>query len=403
MKAWPQYDEEQIADVVSVLRSGKVNAWTGPHVADFEAAYANYLGREHAVAVANGTVALDLALHAINLQPGDEVVVTPRSFVASAACVALAGGVPVFAEIDRDSQNITAATIAEKITPKTKAVIVVHLAGWPCEMGPICELARQNGILVIEDCAQAHGARYQGRPVGAFGDIAVFSFCQDKIITTGGEGGLLAMDDEDYWKSAWSHKDHGKSYDSVFHTDHPPGFRWLHESFGTNWRMTAVQAVLGTRQLERLPGWHEIRTRNADILIDACRNLDVLRTPVPDQHSSHAWYRFYTFVRPDRLKPGWSRDRIMSEINKLGIPCFSGSCSEIYLEKAFSRHGYRPDKRLPIARELGETSLAFLVDPCQDEAAMERTASGLRTVAGTAFAGREQTAAGAGDVNWHGQ
>ena len=399
MTAWPQYDDEQIADVVSVLRSGKVNAWTGPHVAEFEAAYANFLGRKHAVAVANGTVALDLALHVIELQPGDEVIVTPRSFVASAACVPLAGGVPVFAEIDRNSQNITAATIAEKITPKTKAVIVVHLGGWPCEMDPICELARQNGILVIEDCAQAHGAHYQGRPVGAFGDIAAFSFCQDKIITTGGEGGLLAMDDEQFWKSAWSHKDHGKSYDSVFNADHPPGFRWLHESFGTNWRMTAVQAVLGTRQLERLPGWHEIRTRNANILIEACRDLDVLRTPLPDQHSGHAWYRFCTFVRPDRLKPGWSRDRMMSEINDLGIPCFSGSCSEIYLEIAFAQHGYGPGERLPIARELGETSLAFLVDPCQDKAAMGRAAAGLRAVAGAASAECEGTADQVSDIN----
>lgn len=386
MTAWPFYDGEQIADVVSVLRSGKVNAWTGPHVGKFEAAYAGLLGRKHAVALANGTVALDLALHAIGLQPGDEVIVTPRSFIASAACVPLAGGVPVFADVDRESQNITAATIAPKITPRTTAVIVVHLAGWPCDMEAICELASQHGIRVIEDCAQAHGAEYHGRPVGAFADIAAFSFCQDKIITTGGEGGLLAMDDDMMWKRAWSHKDHGKSYDTVFNVEHPPGFRWLHEDFGTNWRMTSIQAVLGSRQLQRLPKWHEQRTGNAEILIEACRDQAALRTPVPDGQLRHAWYRFYTFVRPDRLKPGWNRDRIMAEINGLGLPCFSGSCPEVYLENAFTQHGYGPSERLPNARELGETSLAFLTDPCQDLATMKRAAQSLREVVGRASA-----------------
>ncbi|MEM9104865.1 MAG: DegT/DnrJ/EryC1/StrS aminotransferase family protein, partial [Pseudomonadota bacterium] len=265
MTGWPHFDEEQIAAVAEVLRSGKVNAWTGEHVAKFERQYEAYLGRRHAIALANGSVALDLALRVIDLKPGDEVIVTPRTFVASAACVPLAGGTPVFADIDPDSQNLSAATIAEKITPRTRAIILVHLAGWPCDMEPICALARQHDIAVIEDCAQAHGAQYKGKPVGSFGDFASFSFCQDKIITTGGEGGLLAMDDERMWKAAWSFKDHGKSHDTVFRKDHPPGFRWLHEEFGTNWRMTSLQAVLGSIQLARLPEWQQQRRDNADI------------------------------------------------------------------------------------------------------------------------------------------
>lgn len=380
MTRWPVYDEDQIAEVSAALRSGKVNAWTGPYVSEFEQAYAKYLDCKHTIALANGTLALDLALYAIGLEPGDEVIVTPRSFVASASCVAMAGGVPVFADVDLDSQNITAETIEPKITPRTRAIIPVHLAGWPCDMSPIAELARKHDIWVIEDCAQAHGATYHGRPVGILGDMGAFSFCQDKIITTGGEGGLLAINDEALWKKAWSRKDHGKSYDTVFNTTHPPGFRWLHEDFGTNWRMSALQAVLGSRQLQRLPLWHEQRTAKAEVMLASCRAIPALRTPAPPDGSVHAWYRFYTFVRPERLKPGWDRDRIMAELNARGVACFSGSCPEIYLEKAFVDAGFGPGQRLPNAAALGQTSLAFLVDPSEDDATIVANCAAIATV-----------------------
>jgi dTDP-4-amino-4,6-dideoxygalactose transaminase len=380
MRKWPFYDDEQIADVVAVLKSGEVNAWTGSHVAEFEKAYAQHLGRNHAVALANGSVALDLALRIIGLGAGDEVVVTPRSFMASASCVPLAGAIPVFADVDPDSQNISAATIAPCITPRTRAIIVVHLAGWPCDMDPIMKLARKHNLIVIEDCAQAHGAHYKGKPVGAFGDIAVFSFCQDKIITTGGEGGLLALDDVGLWNKAWSFKDHGKSYDAVFNTQHPPGFRWLHESFGTNWRMTSIQAVMGLRQLQRLSDYSRQRRQNAETLLRTLHGLEALRTPVPPEDYQHAYYRLYSFVRPERLRPGWTRDRIVAEISAKDAPCFTGSCSEIYLEKAFRESGLAPLQRLPQALALGETSLAFLVDPCQTAEATAHTATAIRDV-----------------------
>ncbi|MCF3641814.1 DegT/DnrJ/EryC1/StrS aminotransferase family protein [Rhizobium sp. TRM95111] len=384
MTQWPVYDEEQIADVVAVLRSGKVNAWTGPHVREFEEAYARHLANRFAIALANGTVALDLALYALDLQPGDEVIVTPRSFVASAACVPFSGGIPVFAEVDPDSQVMTAETIEARITPRTKGVIVVHLAGWPCDMPRIMEMAKRRGLWVIEDCAQAHGARIDGKPVGSFGDIAAFSFCQDKIITTGGEGGLVSMNDEALWMRAWSRKDHGKSFDTVFNRPRPPGFRWLHESIGTNWRMTSIQAVLGLRQLERLEAWHSVRTRNAAALRSEIDGVDALRCPWPPSGLTHAFYRFYAFIRPEKLRPGYDRDRIVAEANAAGVPCFSGSCSEIYLEKCFVDRGLGPSQRLPVARALGETSIALLVDPTISAETAHRSGRVLREIVSAA-------------------
>lgn len=377
MGKWPEFDEQQIADVVAVLKSGEVNAWTGNHVRKFEEAYARYLGNRYAIALANGTVALDLALYALELQSGDEVIVTPRSFVASGACVPFSGGKPVFADVDPDSQNLSVASIERAITPRTKGIIVVHLAGWPCDMPAIMAMARQRRLWVIEDCAQAHGATIHGQPVGTFGDIAAFSFCQDKIITTGGEGGLISMNDERLWSRAWSRKDHGKSYDTVFNKEHPSGFRWLHESIGTNWRMTSIQAALGLRQLERLETWREVRTRNAMIFQAASESMKALRTPRPPEGFRHAYYRFYTFVRPERLKPEYNRDRIISEMHAAGVTCFVGSCSEMYLERCFVDLGLSPAERLPIARQLGETSIALLVDPTIDEDLAGRQAAVL--------------------------
>jgi dTDP-4-amino-4,6-dideoxygalactose transaminase len=371
MKRWPIYDEEQIEEVVAVLRSSRVNAWTGEHVGKLEEAYANYLGRRYAVALANGTVALDLAMRVLGIGVGDEVIVTPRSFVASAACVPFAGATPVFADVDPISGNLSAETIAPKITSRTKAVILVHVAGWPCDMEAIMDLARRTGIKVVEDCAQAHGAEYFGRPVGSFGDIAAFSFCQDKIITTGGEGGLVAMDDEAMWAKAWSIKDHGKCYATVKSPNQTPGFRWLHESVGTNWRMMSIQAVLGLRQLERLHEWRAQRTRNAEIWRSALAEIPLLFTPKLDPAHRHGWYRFYTYIRPGTfpvsVSPGLARDALIAQINNAGVPCFAGSCSEIYLERAFADAGFAPAERLPTARLLGETSLAFLTDPSWGE------------------------------------
>lgn len=360
--AWPAFDEEFIEATRDVLQSGKVNYWTGEHGRRFEEEFAAFCGCDYGVAVANGTLALELALVACDVGPGDEVVLTSRTFIASASSVAMRGAIPVFADIDVDSQNITAETVEAVITPRTKAIIAVHLAGWPCDMKPLLALAHQHGLKVIEDCAQAHGAAYDGKPVGSFGHCAAFSFCQDKIMTTGGEGGMLVTSDRDIRDRAWSYKDHGKSWEAVHDREHPPGFRWLHESFGTNWRLTEMQSALGRVALSRLPSWSARRRENAGVLTERLARLAALRLPDVPSSFQHAFYKFYAFVRPEQLKPGWNRDRIMNTVTAAGVPCYSGSCSEIYLEKAFPPE-LRPAKRLPVAERLGATSLMFLVHP----------------------------------------
>ena len=382
---WPRFARDEIDAAAAVLASGRVNYWTGEEGRAFEREFAARCDARHAVALANGTLALDAALHALDIGPGEEVVVTPRSFVASASCIAMRGAVPVFADLDPCSQNITAETIKAVIGPRTRAVICVHLAGWPCEMDPIMDLARARGLRVIEDCAQALGATDRGRPVGTIGDIATFSFCQDKILTTGGEGGMIVTEDPSLFERAWSWKDHGKCQRAVG-ASHPRGFRWLHESFGTNARLTEMQAAIGRAQLRKLEGWLEVRERNALILREALAELPALRVPVPPAHSRHAHYKFYAFVRPERLRAGWSRDRIAAEVEASGVPCLTGSCPEIYDEQAFVRAGLRPTSPLPVARELGLTSLMLLVDPSFDAAAMRHAGATLRRVVETATA-----------------
>ena len=381
LPGWPVFAPDEIEAVTTVLQSGKVNYWTGTEAREFEREYAAYLGVNHAIALHNGTLALELALYAYGVSGGAEVITTSRTYIASASAVVARGCVPVIADVDSVSQNITAETIRPLITADTRAIIVVHLAGWPCDMDPIMQLAAEHNLIVIEDCAQANGSFYKGRPVGSIGHAGAFSFCQDKILTTGGEGGLLALNDTDIWKRAWAYKDHGKSYDAVYNTEHPPGFRWLHESFGTNWRMLEIQAVIGRLQLRKLPDWVERRRANAAVLTERLAQHQALRLTVPDTGIvDHAYYRYYAFVRLEQLAEGWDRDRIMTAVTAKGVPCFSGSCSEIYLEKAFTDAGYGPEERLPIARELGETSLAFLVHPTLTPSDMQRVADAVDQV-----------------------
>lgn len=377
---WPVFAADEQQAVLTSMRSGKVNYWTGTEARKFEREYADAVGLRHAIALMNGTVALELPLRMWGIGPGDEVVVTPRSFIASTSCVVLQGARPVFADVDRESGNVTAESIERVLTNRTKAIIPVHLGGWPCEMEAIMQLANSRGIKVIEDCAQAHGATYKGSAVGAIGHAAAFSFCQDKIISTGGEGGLLTTNDDAMWAAAWAFKDHGKSYSAVYEREHPVGFRWLHESFGTNWRMTELQAAIGRVQLGKLAQWSDTRQSNARVLMEELQSVGGLRIPQPPDHVRHAYYRFYAYVQEQNLRSGWNRDRIVHEISAQGIPCFAGSCSEIYKEKAFIGTSFSPPEPLPIARELGQSSLALLVHPTLGADHMQKAAHAVRKV-----------------------
>ncbi|MDC0434874.1 DegT/DnrJ/EryC1/StrS aminotransferase family protein [bacterium] len=379
---WPSFSIEEAKAVQTTLLSNKVNYWTGDETRNFECEFAKFAGTDYAVALANGTLALDVALKAIGIGPGDDVVVTPRTFIASISTVVTAGARPVFADVNRESQNLSAATIEAALTPATKAIIIVHLAGMPADMDAVMVLAESRGIKVIEDCAQAHGAMYKKRSVGSIGHVAAWSFCQDKIMSTGGEGGMVTTNDKALWSAMWSYKDHGKSHEAVYEKKHAPGFRWVHESFGTNWRMLELQAVIGRIQLQRMPEWHRTRLGHATRIWDACDTIEWLRVPAIADEFVHAAYKCYVFVNPESLPKEWSRDRIVNAILSNGVPCYQGSCSEVYLESAFEGTDYRPAIRLPVARELGETSLMFLVHPTLEAEHIDRTISAIKAVAG---------------------
>ena len=395
--SWPSFTNEDADAIKKVLLSNKVNYWTGNESRQFEKKFAEWCGVKYAVALANGTLALDLALKALDIGAGDEVIVSPRTFIASISCIVNAGAKPIFSDVDINSGNINADKIEGLISSRTKAIICVHLAGWPCDMDPIMELAEQHGLKVIEDCAQAHGAIYKGRSVGSIGHIGAWSFCQDKIMTTGGEGGMVTTSDESLWRKMWAYKDHGKSYEAVYERQHPKGFRWLHESFGTNWRMLEIQAILGLIQLKKISEWTNKRTSNALRILTACSNLRVLRTPnflceqnkcaqncFKETSCRHAFYKLYVYIKPEEIRPEWNRDRIVDEINKREVPCFQGTCSEVYLEKAFDNTEFKPVKRLVNAKALGDTSLMFLVHPTLTDLEIQKTCDVISEVMGMA-------------------
>lgn len=360
MNNWPIITEPMINSVSNILKSGKLNQWNNNTVKDFEKKFADTFGVNYAIAVFNGTVALELCVKTLDLKKGDEIIVTPRTFIASASCCAWYGIKPIFVDVDINSQNITLETIKSAITERTKAVILVHLAGWPCDLEEICKFCREKGIYIIEDCAQAHGAKYKDKSVGSWGDINAWSFCQDKIITTGGEGGMVTTNCPHLFKLAWSLKDHGKGYDTVYNKIHSKGFRWLHDNIGTNWRMMPIQATIGIHALDELDDWVNHRRDIAKIYNETLKDINGVRLTIPPDYIYHSYYKYYFFIDPLKFKI--TRDEIIDLINNEGIFCQVGSCSEVYLEKALEN--YKPDNELPITKDLFETSLLLKCDPC---------------------------------------
>ena len=389
---WPRFEPDEQAAAQGVLASGRVNYWTGGECIAFEREWSDRFDCGPSIAMANGTLTLDAALTALGIGPGDEVIVSPRSYVASAGCVALRGATPVFVEVSPESGNVDPHAVAAAIGPRTRAILPVHLAGWPAEMPRIVQIAERHGLAVVEDCAQAHGARIAGRCVGAFGTLASWSFCQDKIMTTGGEGGMLATPDAALWRRCWSLKEHGKGWERVHRDDHPPGFRWLVESHGSNYRMTEMQAAIGRCQLRKLDAWLDARRRNAALLRAALGAIPWLRMPWPEEGVEHAAYKAYAYLVPEALPRGLSRGAILDGLAAAGLPALTGACPEIYLEAAMAP--FRPPSRLPIAAALGETSLMFPCHHTIDAATAERFATLLaQTLAGIAERAARRSAA----------
>ena len=360
---WPYYDDAQCEIAAEILRSGRVNQWTGNNTKSFEESFSCYIGVDYSSALSNGSVALSCAYSSLGIGFNDEIITTPRSFIATASCAALLGAVPVFADVDLDSGSITAESIEPHISKKTKAISVVHLGGWPADMLSICELAEAYNLFVIEDCAQAHGAKIGTKSVGTFGDVSTWSFCQDKIISTAGEGGMLSTSNAHIDSFTKSYRDHGKNTSLILDKQPSNDYRWIHESLGTNYRLTEIQSAIGLAQLSLLPHWSEVRRINASILICALEGISCVRLPLVPPSLTHAWYKFYFYLRPEHLASGWTRASVIEAINHLGYPAYSGSCSELYREACFS-HIY-PDSSysLPNAKELGENSVMLVVHP----------------------------------------
>ena len=378
--SWPSFTLEEADAIHKVLMSNKVNYWTGDECREFEKEFAVWSNSKYAIALGNGTQALDGALKALDVGVGNEVIVTSRTHISSVSSIVNTGAIPIFADVDLNTQNITPASIRSMITRKTKAIICVHLAGWPCEMDEIIELANEFNLYVIEDCAQAHGAKYKSKPVGSIGNIGCWSFCQDKIMTTGGEGGMVTTNDKSLWSKMWSYKDHGKSYKAIYEQKQPDGFQWLNESFGTNWRMTELQGVIGRIQLKRMSNWHTKRITNANKIWNIAKQCKGLRVPSIPDYIEHAAYKCYVFIKLEELKNGWGRDKVKKEINELGVPCYVGVCPEVYLEKAFDNSGFRPKERLANAKELGQSSLMFLVHPTLTKNEIQQTCDAITSV-----------------------
>ncbi|AKH42853.1 dTDP-4-amino-4,6-dideoxygalactose transaminase [Altererythrobacter atlanticus] len=377
---WPFHDRDEIEAVMDVLASGRTNSLVhGDQTKAFEEEFARFVGADHAIAVANGTLALELALKALGIGPGDEVIVPARSFFATAACVVAAGAEPVFADVDPVSQNICPQSVERMISAKTRAVICVHLAGWPCDMDALLDLCNRHGLFLVEDCAQAHGASIGGRLAGSIGHAAAFSFCTDKIMSTGGEGGMFVTSDRDIFLKAWAYKDHGKSYQKVNSGGGGSAFRYIHDSFGSNFRMTEMQSAIGRAQLAKLPDWLARRRANAELLNGILAGHPLVAVPQPPADTVHAWYKYNITIDLDGLQDKSSVNEIVDELRSHGITCGTGTCPDMSREDAFTDREVRTDQGLPNAHKVGKANLMLAIDHMFDQKQIQEIGALVRT------------------------
>ena len=387
-----KYSKKQIFDVVRLLNNNKTNYWTGNHGRLFETEFSKYHVLKYSICVSNGSVALEIALKALDLKKNSAIIVTPRSFIISASCVLNVGLKPIFADVDLNG-NINIEGIRKTYKTGVKAIIVVHLNGLSCDLDPIVQFAKEKKLYLIEDCSQAHGAIYKGKKVGTFGDIATWSFCQDKIISTGGEGGMISTNNKKLWKKCWSYKDHGKNYNSVFYKKHKTGFKWLHDNLGSNYRMTEMQAAIGRTQLKNLDNQLKIRNAIANLYLndlkDYYQKYHLLQKPdfkcqtCPFKQNEkkcnkclHAFYRLNLFTNKNKIK----QIKLIEQFNKNKINCSVGSCPEIYREKIFKKLKLYLKQRLPNAKLLGESSIMFPIDPGRSKVKVKTEINSIKKI-----------------------
>ncbi len=339
LAGWPQFDEKAISAVQEVLRSGKVNYWTGPKGMEFERKFAVWQGSKYAISASSGTAALHIALSALGIGPGDEVIVPSYTFIASSFSIVQAGAVPRFADVNIDDHCISIESAEKLVNERTKAIMPVHLYGNVCDMDSILDFARKHNIYVVEDNAEAFGGVYKGKKTGTLGDVAACSFCQNKTFTTGGEGGMVTTDDEDLAWRARSFRDHGydvKQRLSLLELEQR--LPYIHNMVGWNYRMTEMQSAIGLAELERIDTWNlPTRRRNARIIIDSIKDLpQVIYTPIDTEDRRNGWYVMAFSL--DIVNMSCDIDQFVAACAAEGAPCWRVFWPQCHTEKAFQQH-----------------------------------------------------------------
>lgn len=336
LAGWPQFDERAIQAVTEVLKSGKVNYWTGPMGMKFEKSYAQWQGSNFAISVATGTAALHTALSALGIGPGDEVIVPSYTFIATSFSVVQAGAIPRFADVNLEDHCISLESAEKLVTERTKAIIPVHLYGNVCDMDPIMEFAKRHGIFVLEDNAEAFGGEYKGRKTGTIGHIAACSFCQNKTFTTGGEGGMVTTDDEEIAWKARSFRDHGYDVKERLNLlEMEQKLPYIHNMVGFNYRMTEMQSAIGLAELERIDTWNmPNRRRNAKIVMDRLAELPQVRyMPVDTPERRNGWYVMAFSLDIEDMN--CDIRKFVSAVVAEGAPCWKVFWPQCHTENAF--------------------------------------------------------------------
>jgi len=358
-KNWPNFSKSLLLKINKILSNGVINYTTGNLGITFEKKFSEFIGNKYSIVTCNGTVALEVAIKSLDLPRNSEIIVPARSFFASASCIVNTGNIPVFADVDLATQNILSTDIERKINKKTKAIICVHLAGLPCDMEKIVKLAKQHKLKIIEDCSQAHGAMIDNSNVGTFGDVATWSFCNDKIISTLGEGGMISTNYKKIYKFCKTYINHGTNINKKKSNK----FIYNKNSFGTNLRITEIQSIAGLDQLKNLKKVQKIReniSKNFFKIIIKYKKF--FNTFYTSKNVKSAWYRFYFFVKPNVKNFKKLRFKIIKDLNRMNVKCSTGSCPEIYLETAFKTLKNFKFKRLKNCKLLGETSIALEIN-----------------------------------------